>query len=55
MKEEDNPMISKLTIQEEVEIAKQMGDYTEFAESEKSFLAGIEDQDARKYGKMPEN
>ena len=49
--EEDNPMISKLTIQEEVEIAKQMGDYTEFAESEKSFLAGIEDK-ITKYDKM---
>ena len=42
--EEENPMISKLSIQEEVEIAKQMGDYTQFAESEKSFLAGIEDK-----------
>jgi hypothetical protein len=39
---EPNPMISKLSVEEEVAIAKQMGDYTQFAESEKEFLSGIE-------------
>ena len=48
---EPNPMISKLSVEEEVEIAKQMGDYTQFAESEKEFLSGIESKIA-KYDKM---
>jgi hypothetical protein len=38
-------------VEEEVEIAKQMGDYTQFAESEKEFLSGIETKIA-KYDKM---
>ena len=48
---EPNPMISKLSVEEEVEIAKQMGDYTQFAESEKEFLSGIESKIA-KYDEM---
>ena len=36
--------VSKLSLEEEVEIAKQMGDYTKYAESEQKFLSGIEDK-----------
>lgn len=42
---------SKLTVQEEIEMAKQVGSYTQFAVSEQNLLAGIEEKIAE-YNRM---